>query len=458
MSEGRLKRVLGLAETTAVAVGFTIGGGVFVFTGIVFKIVGAALPLAYALALLPIFAAVLPVAMLGAALPTTGGSYRYPSRMVSPALAFVGIWVYALACFFGQIPLYALGCARYLQALIPGLKPVPAAAAIVTFFYLINLFGVRLAARVQGLLVAVLVSALLYYTAAGISVFQPRHFSGFFDHGLGPLLLGSGLLTFTYLGANGIVELGGEIVDPGRVIPRAMFIALAMVAVVYIAVALVTVGALPEPELAEAAEPLVRVMESTAGRWGFVFFICGGAILALTTTLNALFIVGTKSLLVVAGDRLLPPSLGRLHPRFGTPVVLLTGVWALSILGIVSGLSLQTLAAYASLGGMIIFLPMQIAALRLAKRFPARYAASGFRLRGIWLRVCPVAGIGLILFFTAVILVDLATPLKVGGFGLFLISGITYYALRRRQLERQGFSLAGHIARDPDLDGTQGPP
>ncbi len=452
MAEGGLKRVLGLAETTVIAVGFTIGGGIFVFTGIVYKIVGPALPLAYGLALLPILAAVLPVAMLGAAIPTTGGNYRYPSRMVSPALAFVGIWVYALACFFGQIPLYALGCARYLEALIPGLAPVPAAAGIVTFFYLINLFGVRFAARVQAILVAVLIAALLYYTVVGIFVFHPRHLSGFLGHGPGPLLLGSGLLTFTYLGANGIVELGGEIVDPGRIIPRAIFIALVVVALLYITVALVTVGALPDAELAAAAEPLVRVMENTAGRWGFVFFIGGGAILALTTTLNALFIIGTKSLLVVTGDRLLPPSLGRLHPRFGTPVALLTAIWAFSLLGIVSGISLQTLAAYSSLGGMIIFLPMQIAALRFARCFPRQYAAAGFRLRGIWLWLCPLAGIGLILFFVVVILVDLATPLKLGCFGLFLLSGIAYYTLRRWHLENQGFSLAAHIARDPDLN------
>ena len=447
MAQGRLKRVLGLAETTAIAVGFTIGGGVFVFTGIVYKITGPALPLAYVLALVPILAAMLPVAMLGAALPVTGGNYRYPSRLVSPALAFVGLWVYALAAFFGQIPLYALGCAKYLQALFPGLAAVPAAAAIVTLFFLINLLGVKLAARLQALLVVVLIAALLYYAAAGASSFRSAHLGSFWGHGVGNLLLGGGLLTFTYLGANGIVELGGEIVDPGRIIPRAMFIALPVVAVVYIVVAAVTVGALPQGQLAGAAEPLLRVIEAVAGRVGFFFFICGGAILALTTTLNALFIVGTKSLLVVVGDRLLPAALGRIHPRFGTPALMLTVIWLLSLLGIVSGFSMETLAAYASLGGMIIFIPMQVAALRLPRRYPEKYAAARFRLKGIWLWVCPIVGIGLICFFIIVIIADLGSLLKVGCFGLFLLSGTVFYALRCRYLSRQGFSLADHIAR-----------
>jgi len=82
-----LKKVLGLTETTFIAIGMTVGGGIFVFTGLVLKIVGPALPIAYALAWIPVFISVLPLAMLGAAIPTTGGNYKYPSRMVSPGLA-----------------------------------------------------------------------------------------------------------------------------------------------------------------------------------------------------------------------------------------------------------------------------------------------------------------------------------------------------------------------------------
>ena len=80
-----LKRVLKLPAVAFIAIGFTIGGGVFVFTGVVFKIVGQALPITYSLAVLPVFISMMPVAMLGSAIPTTGANYRYPSRMVSPA-------------------------------------------------------------------------------------------------------------------------------------------------------------------------------------------------------------------------------------------------------------------------------------------------------------------------------------------------------------------------------------
>jgi APA family basic amino acid/polyamine antiporter len=176
----------------------------------------------------------MPVAMLGSALPATGGNYLYPSRLVSPALAFVGIWIYALAAFFGQIPLYALGCAKYAQVFFPDLSPVIFAIVIVTFFYIINLFGVKLAAQIQGLLVIILVSALAWYGASGFKVLNPDYFENAFQKGGANLLLATALLTFTYFGANGIIELGGEVVRPGRVIPRAFFIALPIVSLIYI--------------------------------------------------------------------------------------------------------------------------------------------------------------------------------------------------------------------------------
>ena len=155
MSAPELKRVLRLPAVAFIAIGFTIGGGVFVLTGIVLKIAGSALPIAYVLAVFPVFISMLPIAMLGSAIPTTGANYKYPSRMVSPGIAFVSIWVYAVASFGGQIPLYALGCAKYIQVYFPGLSLPLAAIGILTFIYIVNLLGVKLAAQVQGIFVII---------------------------------------------------------------------------------------------------------------------------------------------------------------------------------------------------------------------------------------------------------------------------------------------------------------
>jgi APA family basic amino acid/polyamine antiporter len=445
MTSPELKRVLKLPAVTFVAIGFMIGGGVFVFTGIVYGITGPALPLAYALAVIPVFVSMMPLAMLGSAIPTTGANYRYPSRMVSPGLAFVGVWVYAWASFFGQIPLYALGCARYAQSLVPSLSPVLLAIALVTFFYIINLLGVKLAAQIQGILVIILISALIFYSYSGLRVIDSANFAHILQKGPSNLLLGTALLTFTYFGANGIIELGGEIVDPGKVIPRAFFIALPLVLLVYLAVAIATVGAAPPGVLQNAAEPLIRVGHETTGKAGFLFFLLGGAVLALTTSLNALFIIGTKSLLMIAQDKLFPEKLGRLNQRFGTPHIFLTLAWLLSVLGIVSGFSLETLASYAALGGMTIFLPVMIAAVRLPKLYPAQYQRSEFKLRGFWLWFCPLVGMILMFFFSIIVLIDLKSVWKIGWFMAFIASGIIYYQWRKRYLSKNGILIEDFI-------------
>ncbi len=443
MSIQGLKRVLGLPEVAFIAIGTTIGGGVFVLTGIVLKIAGPALPLAYALAVIPVFISMLPLAMLGSALPATGGNYRYPSRMVSPGLAFVGIWVYILASFIGQIPLYAIACARYMQVFFPGIPVEIFSIGLITFFYVINVLGIRFAVQVQGIMVVVMVAALISYAVKGAVIINPDNFRDFFQMGAGNIILGTALLTFTYLGSNAIIELGGEIKTPGKVIPRAFVISFSLVAVIYIAMAITTVGLAPWKEMANCPEPLVKGSTICFGRMGagFTFFIIGGAILAITTTLNGLFIVGTKSLQVIIHDRILPAGLGKVHSRFGSAYVLLTIIWALSVAGLLSGFSLETFANYAALGGMIVFVPVLASSMMLPRRYPEQYRNSLFRLKGFWLYFCPAVGFTMVIFFSAVILAEMKSPLKIALFFVFILSGILYYILRKRWLLSKGIRL-----------------
>jgi basic amino acid/polyamine antiporter, APA family len=438
-----LKRVLGLPEVAFIAIGTTVGGGVFVLTGIVLKIAGPALPLSYGLAVVPVFISMLPLAMLGSALPATGGNYRYPSRMLSPGLAFTGVWVYVLASFIGQIPLYAIACARYLQVFFPGLSTDVFAMGLITFFFVINVLGIRLAVQVQGVMVVVMIAALVSYAARGAVIINPDNFNDFFQMGPGGIILGTALLTFTYFGSNAIIELGGEIKTPGKVIPRAFVISFAVVAVIYIVMAVATVGMASWKDLAACREPLVEGSAICFGRGGagFTFFIVGGAILAVTTTLNGLFIIGTKSLQVIVHDGILPAFLGKVHARFGSAYILLTIIWVLSIAGLLSGFSLETFANYAALGGMIIFVPVLASSMMLPRRYPERYRDSLFKLKGFWLYFCPIVGFGMVAFFSAVILAEMKSPLQIALFFVFILSGILYYLIRKRWLLSRGKRL-----------------
>lgn len=440
MDQAMFKTKLGLPLVSFIVLGMMLGGGIFVYTGLVFEMTGPALPLAFGLAVIPVFISMLPLAMLGAAAPISGANYMYPSRMVSPVLAFSGIWVYALASFFGQLPLYVIATGKYLQTLKPDLPLIPVAIGILTLFYLINLLGIKLAAQVQGVLLASLLIALIAFSFGSIDKVQGIHFEHFFAKGPGSIMLGVGLLTFTYFGANGVIELGSEIKNPGKTIPRAFFLAFPLVCLLYIGVSIGTVGSLDPEKILGSTDPLIQAAENNLSRGLFVFFILGGAILALLTTLNALFLIGTRSLLMIVQDRLLPDWLGRLSSKKQVPFRLLTLIWLLSILGVLSGFSLETFASYAALGGLVIFLPILLAARVFPKKYPDLYARSGFRLSKFWLNFTVITGILMVLFFGLIILVDLGSVLKSGLFLLFIASGIFFFYWRKSWLRKKGLA------------------
>jgi APA family basic amino acid/polyamine antiporter len=279
------------------------------------------------------------------------------------------------------------------------------------------------------------------FIAGGSNSIEIKNFQPLLEKGPGNLILSFALLTFTYFGGNGIIEIGSEIKNPGKTIPRAFFIAFPLVTLLYTGVALITVGSVPVSELKGAAEPLVVAGKANLSKGLYLLFILGGAVLALLTTLNSLLIIGTRSLLMMVRDNLLPFWMGKLTSRHQVPWVLLTMIYLLSILGVVSGFSLTTFASYASLGGLVIFLPILLAAWRFPKKYPDSYRLSAFRLSPFWLKCSIVVGLIMVFFFGLIILFDLKAWFKILFFLLFIASGYLTFLIRKARLKRLGRPL-----------------
>ena len=154
----------------------------------------------------------------------------------------------------------------------------------------------------------------------------------------------------------------------------------------------------------------------------------------------------------MARDHLLPTKLGKLNQKFGTPHIFLTVIWFLSLLGIVSGFALETLASFAALGGLIIFLPLQISAVRLPVLYPEQYRTSDFKLKGFWLWFCPAVGVVMVIFFSIIILFDLKSMEEISWFIAFIISGILYYQLRKNFLFAKGIRLTDLLKKKEGRD------
>ena len=378
--EGNLKRVLGLGDVIGIAVANVVGAGILVLTGIAIGMTGTGVIFAYLASATFTLIKITPMALMSSALPTTGGMYRYSSRLLSPKLAF--FWMLMTMLVHVGISNLALTFAMYFQGLIPGISIKWVAALALTVCYVANLCGIKKVAVVAKYMVLVLLIALGLFIAYGVPavdyarVLAPLNL---LPHGWVGLFSAVALVSFATNGAQFIAEIGGEMKNPGRDIPLAMYTATAGVGMLYGVIALVASGVLPVARVAD--KPLTDVARAILPAPLFLFFMVGGALVVLVIHLLVVFASFTKGLLIACHDGWLPKGLGAVNRRFGTPHWLLTLMFLVGITPVLSGMTVTTIAALGSGVGFFTYLIPFLACTQLPKRFPEAYAKAKFKLK-----------------------------------------------------------------------------
>jgi APA family basic amino acid/polyamine antiporter len=312
-------------------------------------------------------------------MPATGGLYVYCKRVLGPGLGF--FYLALLLITHILIALFALGFAQYALALVPGLPARGVAVGILALFFFVNLFGVRVAALLQRVMIVVLVLGLTVLVAFGWGAVNPAPFQDpaqLFPQGAYGFALACVILSFATGGAQFISELGGEMANPERDLPRAMLGATLTAALLFTLVSVVAVGVLPLEQT--AGQSLAKVAEAILPAPLYLAFIVGAGLFALATSINATFSWATKAVLIACEDGWLPRSLAVVHPRFGTPHRLLLGLFLLGATPIALGWELRYLIM---IGGGLVFiydtLPL-LAAFLLPRRLPEVFARARMRL------------------------------------------------------------------------------
>ena len=387
----KLQRTLGFWDVYAIALGQVIGSGIMVLVGIGIELTAYAIPLAFLVSAGLSLLKQWPIAFLGSAMPATGGLYVYCKRLLGPRLGF--FYLALLLITHILIALFALGFAQYAKALWPEVPERGVAVAILALFFFVNLFGVRLAAFLQRIMIVVLVLGLLTLLIFGWG--QVR-FEPFLDPAqLFPQGLYGFALACVILSAQFISELGGEMANPERDLPRAMLGATMTAAVLFTLVSVVAVGVLPLEQT--AGQSLAEVARALLPPPVYLAFIVGAGLFALATSINATFSWATKAVLIACEDGWLPKSLAVVNPRFGTPHRLLLGLFLLGATPIALGWELRYIIM---LGGGLVFiydtLPL-LAAFLLPKRLPEVFAGAAMRLSAPRLRLLSLLALAVVL-------------------------------------------------------------
>ena len=283
-----LNRSLSFLDVFAIALGQIIGSGIMVLIGIGIEFTAYAIPMAFVLSATLSVIKQLPIAFMGSAMPATGGLYVYCKRVLGPRAGFFYLAILLITHIL--IALFALGFAEYAAALIPQVNVRAVAAGILVVFYIVNLFGVKPAAIVQKFMIVFLLIGLSTLIFFGILEVDYAQFTGreaLLPNGWYGFGLACVVLSFSTGGAQYVSELGGEMKNPERDLPRAIIYSTLVAAVFFALVSIVAVGILPVEQT--AGKPLSEVAREILPPGLYVAFIVGAGLFALATSINSTF-------------------------------------------------------------------------------------------------------------------------------------------------------------------------
>ena len=367
-----LRRDLGTIESYAALLGILIGAGIFKVTSDAWTLTGPSVILGY-LVLAP---AILATSVAYSVFLSTplgrepGGEYTHLSRTFGGyGIAFVGVWLKIIS-YIGALAYLARAFADYT---------VPStwvAAGALAFFYAIHVVGVRWFGRIQVAMCVVLGASILVLVVPGLFAIRPANYQPFFTHGFRGFAASLPPLFVAYAGFESLAQTAGEVRDSTTKLPRVFLRGISATMVIYFLMSIVAFGVLSGREVAGAT------MTQAASHYlpfGAEWIVTLGAIMAITTSLNATMLVPSRVAVMLADDGLAPRWLGAVSATTGTPVLGLTMTFALALLLLVSGkVSLALNIAVFAL--VVLYFLHSIALLLLPRLNPQLYAQVTVRI------------------------------------------------------------------------------
>ena len=386
-----LIRGLGPVATTALVVGNIIGSGIYVIPGSLAEIAGPVSLLAWGIVAAGYACLAVMYTDLASAYPVTGGLQVYVGRAFGKLANLETGFLYWTSCVTGNAA-FVTAFVGYLQVLVPEYSSPLAsfliAQALLWTLTLVNVLGVRVGGAVQTVASVLKVLPLLVVSLALLTIGTSRNLAPFAPHGYGALLPAMALVAWLFTGAETACIPAEEIRGSRRTLSRAALLGLGVVTALYLLVALSVTLGLPASAIAGSAHPLAVAGERALGDTGRLL-VTLGALASTAGILNGCLLITGRLPFAAARDGLLPAWLGRLHPRFHTPVVSLvfsTAVSSLLVLLYFNRTLLQAYNAIALASTACALLPLAAACLAsfiLRRREPEAFSPAQHRRGGL---------------------------------------------------------------------------
>ena len=427
-----LKREIGVRSLTLAILNITVGSGIFVIPAIIAANLGATAIIAYLVCGAVIFLIALCFAEVGSKTTISGGVYTYIENAFGP---FAGFLANNIFWFGGCV----LSDAAIANALADTLKYFFPALGIDIFrtIFLVVIFGMLALLNIRSVKNGVrliefatfgklLPLIILVIAAAGFV--SPESLRWTSLPSINNISASSLLLFYAFIGLEGPLSNGGEIINPKRTVPLGIFWGVGAVLLLYIAIQVVTQGVLGDSLALHKEAPLAAVAGIVFGKAGAILIVAATSISMLGALAGEILSI-PRILFAGARDGLLPKPLAKVHPQFFTPHIAVAFYAALGLVFAISG-GFQQLATIASAAVLIIYLGVVLATIKLRKTSLA-VEEKTFRISG-GLLVPMLAIAGIVWLLTGL------TSTEFAGIGIFILIFSFIYLLKWQFRKREG--------------------
>ena len=447
---------MGLLDVVMIGIAGMIGGSIFVLTGPAIGLAGSAVILAFILnAIITLFTA-MGYAELGSAMPEAGGGYLWVREGLRRPNAFISGWMAWLAHIIAG-SLYAVGFGSFFISLlqITNILPIESlfgvipldkltAVAVIAVFTFINIKGASETGRIGTIITMVQLVAISSIIIAGLWAMSSHpnnwqyNFADFLPMGFAGLVAAMGLTFIAFEGYEIIVQTGEEVKNPKKNIPRAIFISLALVVIMYCIIAFVSIGAI-FPDMPSwqfiGIHGELGIMKAAESFMPYgAFIVLAGGLVSTLAALNATTFSSARVAFAMGRHYNLPHKLSAIHPKFKTPYV--SVIISCIIMGTMAyALPLEDIAHASGVIFLLLFTQVNLAVISIRRMYGDKL---DYGYKTPFFPYVPI--IGIILMISLALYLLITAPLSWAITVLWVLIGFTIYRIFTFKKEVEAYS------------------
>ncbi len=372
---------ISLSNAISIGIGGMVGGGIFAVLGLSVSLAKGGVPISFLVAGVIALLTAYSYAKLSVAFPDEGGTVRFINEGFGRSVFSGGLNNMMWVSYIIMLALYASAFGSYAASLfsLTGNENIDThifISAILVFSTAINYYSIKIVGEVESAAVVIKLLILLAFVGAGFwglssnvnfEQLNPENWES------GLQLVAAGMVIFVaYEGFELIANSAPDIKNPNKNIPKAYYISVVFVILLYLAIAVVTVGSLAFADIASAQDyALAEAAKPKFGQVGFTI-IAVAAMISTFSAINATLLGGSRVNYEVAEDNELPPSFT--HQFWGKPIGL--AIIAVMALILANAVDLESISTSGSVGFLLIFGMVNVVAYKKATVIKAKKIVS----------------------------------------------------------------------------------